>query len=273
MTQNSDHPRDYKSNSRANLGRPPDFRYINNWEIGLLTWTGWVLHSWKFGHIKTLCEEDPEMPECQWCQSSQQLLELFWCDPNDFLSPLVTMDEIWLYHYDPDMRQSNNQWSGVITAQPAVPQEIPSAKIHWKSSRLPRLFGIKTASSPLIIFQTAKLPIQSVTHLCWCNWRKFQRKNATGNQGDLVLAWQCAGSPGTYNPEETGLPGHPMSSSPTLLSGSGSIWLPPDSWTQKPIEGSPFFVRRGGHCCCRDMVGWTTFWIFLEWLAKIRATG
>ena len=38
---------------------------------------------------------------------------------------------------------------------------------------------------------------------------------------------------------------------------------------------SPFFVRRGGHCCRGDMVGRTTFWIFFffEWLAKVRATG
>ena len=39
-------------------------------------------------------------------------------DPNDFLLQLVTMDETWLYHYDPETRQSNNQWSGGIAAQP-----------------------------------------------------------------------------------------------------------------------------------------------------------
>ena len=33
-------------------------------------------------------------------------------------------------------RQSNNQWSGGIEAHPVTPQKIPSAKIHWKSSRL-----------------------------------------------------------------------------------------------------------------------------------------
>jgi len=30
-------------------------------------------------------------------------------------------------------------------------------------------------------------------------------------QRGLVLARQCPGSPGTYNPEETGLPGLPVS--------------------------------------------------------------
>ena len=32
-----------------------------------------------------------------------------------------------------------------------------------------------------------------------------------GHQGGLVLARQCPGSPGTRNPEETGLPGLPVS--------------------------------------------------------------
>ena len=43
--------------------------------------------------------------KCQWCQMSEQLLEFFWRDPNDFLSRLVTMDETWLYHNDPETKQ------------------------------------------------------------------------------------------------------------------------------------------------------------------------
>ena len=43
----------------------------------------------------------------------------------------------------------------------------------------------------------------------------------------------------------------------------------------KTIERSPFFFRSGGHCCCGDLVGRATFWIFFffEWLAEVRATG
>jgi len=37
----------------------------------------------------------------------------------------------------------------------------------------PRFFGIKKASSSLIMFQRAKLSTRSITHLCWCNGRKF----------------------------------------------------------------------------------------------------
>jgi len=43
--------------------------------------------------------------KCQRCQSSEQLLEFFRSNPNDFLLRLVTMDETWLYHYDPETKQ------------------------------------------------------------------------------------------------------------------------------------------------------------------------
>jgi len=43
----------------------------------------------------------------QRCQSSEQRLEFFRRDPNDFLSRLVTMDETWLYHYDPETEQQS----------------------------------------------------------------------------------------------------------------------------------------------------------------------
>ena len=43
----------------------------------------------------------------QRCQSTEQLLEFFRRYPNDFLSRLVTMDETWLYHYDPETKQQS----------------------------------------------------------------------------------------------------------------------------------------------------------------------
>ena len=49
----------------------------------------------------------------------------------------------------------------------------------------PRFFGIKTASSSLIIFQRAILPTRSITHLCWCNCRTLWRKNAAGNSSSM----------------------------------------------------------------------------------------
>ena len=51
------------------------------------------------------------------------------------------------------------------------------------------------------------------------------------------------------------------------------ITLPPVPWTENTIERPPFFVQHGGHCCRGDLVGWTAFWIFFEWPAKVRVTG
>ena len=41
---------------------------------------------------------------------SEQHLEFFRRDPNYFLSRLVTMDETWLYHYDPETKQQSMKW-------------------------------------------------------------------------------------------------------------------------------------------------------------------
>ena len=49
-------------------------------------------------------------PKRQWYQSSEQLLEFFWHDPNDFLSRLVTMDKTWLYHFDLETKQQSMEW-------------------------------------------------------------------------------------------------------------------------------------------------------------------
>jgi hypothetical protein len=41
----------------------------------------------------------------QCCQASEQILEFFRVDPNDFLLRLMTMDETWLCLYDPETKQ------------------------------------------------------------------------------------------------------------------------------------------------------------------------
>jgi len=46
----------------------------------------------------------------QWCLSSEQLLQFFQCDPHDFLLQLVTVDETWIYHYDPETKQQSMEW-------------------------------------------------------------------------------------------------------------------------------------------------------------------
>ena len=100
----------------------------------------------------------------QWCQSSEKLSEFFRRDPNDFLSRLLTMDETWLYHYDPETKQHSMEYRHIGLPRPKIFEcENPLEKFP------PRFFGIKTATSSLIIFQRAELSTQSITHLCWCN--------------------------------------------------------------------------------------------------------
>jgi len=56
--------------------------------------------------------------KCQQCKSFEQLLEFFWCNPNDFLSQLVTMNETWLYHYDPETKQQSMEWQHSGSSRP-----------------------------------------------------------------------------------------------------------------------------------------------------------
>ena len=121
------------------------------------------------------------LPKClnldqkrQRCQSSEQILEFFRRDPHDFLSRLVTRDETWLYHYDPETKQQPLEWRHSGSARPKIFRVQKSA-----GKVLASIFGIKTASS-LIIFQRPRLSTWSITYLFWCNWRTFWRKNAAG---------------------------------------------------------------------------------------------
>jgi len=97
-------------------------------------------------------------------QPSEQLLEFFGPDPNDFLSRLVTMDETWLYHYDPETKQQSMEWR-----HSSLPRPKNSVCKNPLEKFSPRFFGIKTASFPLSIFQRTKLSTRSITHLCWYN--------------------------------------------------------------------------------------------------------
>ena len=81
-----------------------------------LTWAGLVHHSWRFGNAEALRKVVPEIPERGWKKS---MLPVVWetCGSRFgsarskwFLSRLVTMDETWLYHYDPETKQQSMVW-------------------------------------------------------------------------------------------------------------------------------------------------------------------
>ena len=244
-TQNYDDPGDYWSNSRANLGRPPDF----DWATGHLTWTCWVHHSWRFGHAEALHEVGPEIHE----RGSKNVngasrLSNFW----NFFGAISCRD--WWPWMKPGyitmtQRQSNNQWRGGIVAHPAPKN---SECKHSLEKFSPRFFGIKTASSSLVIIHRAKLSTRSITCLCWCKWRTFWSNKAAG---------------------ETGLPGLPVSWSPTLFPGSGLVGLPPVLWTKKTIERSPFSSDAEVIAAAETWLDGQPSDFFFEWLVKVRATG
>ena len=180
----------------------------------------------------------------------EQLLEFFRHDRNDFLSRLVTMDETWLYHWPGDKATING--SGGIAAHP-IPKNSECKNPLEKFS--PQFFGIKMASSSLIIFQRAKLSMWSITYLCWCSWRTFWRNNAAGRSPRVSCS--CTTMPR--------LTGHLQPTrnwrtwASNVLNTHPILWIWP-CWTTtcslnwKTIERSSFFIRCGCHCCRGDLL-------------------
>ena len=146
----------------------------------------------------------------QRCQSSRQLLEFFRCDPNDFLSRLVTMDEAWLYHYDLETKQQSLEWRHIGSPRPkkfrvqkSAGKVLASIRFFWNQDGillidyLPKGLTINAEYYSFLLVQLKDI------------WKE-ERRPRESHQGGLDLARQCPGSQGTCNPEETGLPGLPM---------------------------------------------------------------
>ena len=184
---------------------------------------------------------------------------------------LVTTDETWLYHYDPETKQQSMEWRHSGSPCPKI---FRVKKIRWKSSRFdfggsrwhPRYW----LSSKGPKYQRGELLISA-----GATEGHFLRKNAAlrSPRGSC----SCTTMPrltGQLQPRRNWLiwASSVLITHPILL-----IW---PHWTttcsldwKKAIDRSPFFIRRGGHFCRGDLVWRTTFWFFFEWPAKVRATG
>ena len=119
-------PRRLLINSRANLGRPPDFGSINSWTTGHLKWAGCVHHSWRFGHAVALLEVDPEMPERG---SKTSKLPVVWATFGIF-SARSKWFPVAIGDWD---KATISEWEHSCSPCPKI---IPSAKIRWTISRL-----------------------------------------------------------------------------------------------------------------------------------------
>ena len=56
--------------------------------------------------FETLCQFHLQRLDVEY----EELVEYFRSDRNKFLSRLLIMDEIWLYHYDPETKQQSMEW-------------------------------------------------------------------------------------------------------------------------------------------------------------------
>ena len=106
-------------------------------------------------------------------------------------------------------RQSNHQWSGGIAAHHAPKNS--ECKNPLKNSRLGFLGSRR--HPPHLLFSKGQNYQRGVLLIpAGANEGHFDGKTPREvHQGGLVLARQCPGSPDTCNPEETGLPGLPVS--------------------------------------------------------------
>jgi len=90
-------------------------------------------------------------------------------------------------------------------------KKIPSAKICWKSSRLD-FFGSRRHPPHLLSFKGSNYQRGVLLISAGAIEEYFEGKTPREvPQWLLVLAQQYPGSLGTCNPEETGLPGFPVS--------------------------------------------------------------
>ena len=194
------------------------------------------------------------------CQSSKQILEFFRCDPNDFLSRLVTMDETWLYHYDPETKQRSVEWrlsgspSSEKNSECKNPLEKFSPRFFWGSRRHPpphslsskgpnyrRGVVLNSAGAIEGHFEGGKKRRGKFTKRVLFLHDNAPAHRALAAQKKLAyLGFQCPHHP-PYSPD---------------LAPSDYRLFP---GLKKTTEMSPFFVRRGGHCCRGDLVGRTTF--------------
>ena len=144
----------------------------------------------------------------QRCQSSEQFWNFFGAiQIISCRARLVTMDETWLYHYDPETKKQSMERR--LSGSPR-PKKFRVKNPLEKFS--PRFFGIKTSSSSLIIFQRVNYQRGVLLISASSIEGHFEGKTPREiHQGPLVLARQCPGSPGIFNPEKTGLLGLPMS--------------------------------------------------------------
>ena len=168
---------------------------------------------------------------------------------------MVTMDETWPYHYDPETKQPSVEWrhSGSPRSKRFRVQKSARkvlASIFWDQDDIllidyllkGKTINAEYYSSLLvqlkdILNEKRRVKVAKLVLFLHDN---APAHRALATQKKLVyLGFQCLDHP-PFSPYLAPLDYHPF---PGL----------------KSIERSPFFVRRGVHCCRGDLVGRTIF--------------
>jgi len=149
-------------------------------------------------------------------------------------------------------------------AHPAPPQKIPSVKIHWKRSH-PDFLGSRLHPPHWLSPKGPNYQRWNLLISAGAIEGHFEgKKQREGHQGGLVLQDNIPSHRTIATQKKLAYLGfqcldHPLYSSDLVPS---DYHLFPG--LKKTIESSPFFFRRGGHCCRGDLVGRTTLWNSFE---------
>ena len=166
-------------------------------------------------------------------------------------------------------------WPGdKATINGVAPQKKSECKNPLEKFSL-RFFGIKTASSSLIIFQTAKISMRSIIYICWCNWSTFEGKTPAAGRSPKGSC-SCTTIPRLTEHLQ------PRRNWPTWVS---NIWITHPIlriWPRRTTTCSLDWINNWNvaiFCPMRRSLlprrpSWKDKVLnFFEWLANVRATG
>jgi len=98
---------------------------------------------------------------------------------------LVTIDETWLYHYDAETKQQSMEWRHSGSPRP---QKFRVQKPAGEVLACLDFLGSRRHPPHRLSSEWSKLSTRCITHLCWCNRRKFWGKNAMARSP----RWSCS---------------------------------------------------------------------------------
>jgi hypothetical protein len=89
--------------------------------------------------VKWVLKCQNEDKKRQRCQASEKFLDFFWRDPKDFLRRFMSMEETWLYHYDPETKHQSMEWWHSGSPRQKFPSQKSAGKVlarlHFLESR------------------------------------------------------------------------------------------------------------------------------------------